>query len=175
MRPVLIIIAAGTLALVAACSSEFVPDASEPKAAVRTFLGYLARGDGEGAYALLTKSAREQCNKDFFLDSIPILEDELDRSRVIVRDTTVRDSRASVRATVDPGRVDVGVLGPRGSSFETTYSLELEEGEWRVGEGSWPYGYCDFSKRLIDGQQPPATAAPAVPEATPVGTPAGAK
>ena len=158
----------------AACASEFKPDASTPKAAVRTFLGHLVRGDGAAAYALLSNEAQGRCTRDSFLDRVTYLQQELERSRVVVRETTVRDGRATVLATVDPGRVDVNIMGPRRSSFETTFALVRDGAEWRLNEPGWPYGYCDFLKPApfsapVPAEPPRPTPTPAPVEATPGG------
>lgn len=153
--------AVALLAIVAGCATEFKPDASTPKDAVRTYLGFLARGDFEAAYALLGRDAQARCDKTSFLDRAAYAAQELEMSRVVVRDTNVFDSRASVRASVDPGRVDVGPLGPRSSSFDATYSLVLEGAGWRLSDTGWPYVFCDIEQRK-----------PAEPTATPTPTPA---
>lgn len=158
----------------AACASEFKPDASTPNAAVRTFLGHLVRGDGAAAYTLLSKEAQGRCSRDFLLDRVTSLQQELERSRVVVRETTVRDARATVLATVDPGRVDISIMGPRRSSFETTFALVRDGAEWRLKEVGWPWGYCDFPKPMspdapIPAEPPRLTQTPAPVEATPGG------
>ena len=153
-----------------------MPDASTPKAAVRTFLGHLAEGDGAAAYALLSKGAQEKCTRSFLLDQVTSLQQQLERSRVVVRETTVRDSRATVLATVDQGRVDVGIMGLHKSSFETTFTLVRDGAEWRLDEPGWPWGYCDFPKRT--SPDAPVPAEPPRPDPTPVpveATPGGGR
>ena len=164
---------AGVMTVLAACAPEFKPDASTPKATVRTFLGHLARADAPAAYALLSKESQERCARSFFIDRAAQVASELENSRVVVRDVTVIDGRATVRASVDPGRVDTGLLGPRAASFETTYTLVQEAAEWRLNDTGWPYGYCDFAKPFApEPARPTATPTPTPTVETPVPTPA---
>ncbi|GEM_PF-2700821 len=153
----------------AACATEFKPDASTPKDAVRTYLGYLARGEWQQAYALLSPRLLAECRPDSIGQRDSYLVDELNRSRVLVRETTVRDNNATVRATVDAGNVDVGILGPRSSSFETTYSLVKEGSEWRLDSIGWPYVPCIGPDRKP--VEPAATPVPATATPSPTAGP----
>ncbi len=134
--------------LFAACAPEFKHDLSSPQAAVRTYLGYLAQADTTSAYQLMSASAQELCTREFYVQRNGLLLTELESARVVLRDTNVFDDRATVRATVDSGRVDMGPFGPTSSSFETTYSLILEGAEWKLTDVGWPYSYCDFAKPI---------------------------
>ena len=168
IRQALLIIAAGALALfVAGCASEFKPDSSTPKAAVRTYLGYLSRGDVSSAYGLLSTTVKARCDRDQFLQRSSGFVQDLENSRVVFRDDTVLDSAATVRASVDPGKVDVSPFGPRSSSYDVTYMLVKEGGEWRLSETGWPYYYCDTQKLV-----PPLQTVTPVPLETPRPAPA---
>ncbi len=170
IRQAVLIISASALAvLVASCASEFKPDTSSPKAAVRTYLGYLSRGDVSSAYGLLSTTVKERCDRDQFLQRSSGFVQDLENSRVVFRGDTVLDSAATVRASIDPGRVDVSPFGPRSSSYDVTYMLVKEGGEWRLSETGWPYYFCDTEKRV-----PPEQSAPPVPTDTPPMRPAPA-
>jgi hypothetical protein len=158
-------------AMSAACSAEFKPDASTPKDTVRTYLGYLSRGEWQQAYALLSPRLLAECRPDTTGQQTSYLVDELNRSRVLVRETTIRDNTATVRATVDAGNVDVGILGPRASSFDTTYTLVKDGAEWRLDSMGWPYVSCfgpDRKPLEPAATHQPGTATPA-PTAGPTG------
>jgi hypothetical protein len=170
---ILAITAVALAVVVAACAPEFKHDLSTPQAAVRTYLGYLARAEPESAYAIFSKDTQARCSKQIYLDRSGYILDEMESSRVVVRETRVLDSRATVRATVDPGRVDVGPFGPTSTSFETTYSLIRDGVEWKLTDAGWPYGYCDSPKPVET--EPPATVTPTSEATTVSSTPAAGK
>ena len=163
VRRALILAAVIALAVLATgCASEVKPDSSSPKAAVRAYLGYLSSGETSSAYGLLSKAAIGRCDSEHFLQRSSGFLQDLENSRVVFRGVTELESSATVRASVDPGRVDVSPLGPRSFSHEVTYLLVKEGGEWRLSEVGWPYFYCDTEKGV-----PPEQAVTPVPTDTP--------
>lgn len=138
------IVVVAVLVVVAASRPPATYPAGSPEATVQGFLAANADGDIEAAYAFFSESVRRSLTvadyrrawNDFSW------EREQDR-RVVLADTDLRDTRATVHLRVD---VYSGG-GPFGSSrytYERSVILVREDDAWRIDEplvGLEPIGY----------------------------------
>jgi hypothetical protein len=101
------------------------------------------------------------CTRSWFIEHATLFAADLDTARVVLRETTIFEDRATVRATVDTGRTEPRLFNPGSYTFDATYTLVREGDRWLLQDTGWPYGSCDFIRPTITPEAPPPTAAPA--------------
>ena len=127
---------------------------------MRTYLGHLARAEPEAAYDLLSTESKRQCTRDWYLDRSAQYASELDSARVVLRETTLFDTRATVRTTIDTGRNEPRLFNPGSYTYDATYTLVKEGERWLLKDAAWPYGSCDFARPADPAVDPPLKPAP---------------
>ena len=120
---------------------ELLPEGS-PGRAVQDYVLAVQREDPDSAHALLSEELREQCDPDAVYDghfSLP-----RDSFSIRLTRTDERDEEAVV--TIEVTEVDapgeVPLFGGSVNSYDTTYHLVREQGEWRLSDPGWPGWWC---------------------------------
>lgn len=127
-----------TVALIAGGGDvELLPSGS-PEGVVQRYLLALEGEEYREAYDYLSSDLRRECRYDDFLKGAS--ETEIGESHVTLEGASIDDGSALVKARItvfDPGRL----FGPSERSYDRTFHLELENGQWRLGsipETPWP-------------------------------------
>lgn len=116
-----------------------LPEGS-PERAVQLYLEAISEGDFEAAQATLSSELKERCSLEA-LYARSYAKENLDDSRVAHNTTNLVDDKAIVVFEV--------TQSSRGGPFDLDewshdehYTLDREEGEWRISASSWPYQGC---------------------------------
>jgi hypothetical protein len=131
-----LVVAGVVVALVTTRGGVELFPADSPEGAVQRYL--LAFGDEEyrEAYDYLSSDVQRRCSLDDFLRRAPYRN--TGEHHMTLEDTQTLDDSALVRARVtvfDPGVP----FGPSEHSYDRTFQLKLEEGQWRL---TWPEWWC---------------------------------
>ncbi|MCI0438344.1 MAG: hypothetical protein L0177_04350 [Chloroflexi bacterium] len=114
-----------------------------PEAAVQSYLRAIDAEDYQTAYGLLSQDIKNDCEFQDFVSSISQYErNTLGDSDIILEDASVVDDTAVV--TMRISQFERGDLfGSSQYSYNQTYTLKMEGGEWRLTQNPWPFFYCD--------------------------------
>ena len=128
-------VAAAVFAIVTRGGVRLRP-ADSPEGVLQRYLLAAQKGHYEEAYQYLSAAAKARCPFESFVRGSYWREDEED---VITLDAIQNfGSRAVVRATIT--RFDPGApLGASESSYDRTYTLEIDGGQWRLSAAD---SYC---------------------------------
>lgn len=128
-----LLVGAVAIALVTTRSADLLP-ASSPEGVVQRYLLALEAGEYSEAYGYLSSDLRSRCSLEDFVSHRYWPENGGDQ--VTLEKTQSFDSHALVTARVtvfDPA----APFGASEHSYERTYQLRLEEGQWRLTGPDW--------------------------------------
>ena len=122
-------------------SPDLLPEGS-PQRAVQDYILASQEGDIETAYSLLSANVRQECKRDDFSpDSRFMLSNDY-----TVRLKSARETGNSAIVVIEFTELNVSdnmpLFGAQSHSFDTTYRLTRESGEWRLREDPWPKWAC---------------------------------
>lgn len=138
-----------------------------PEAAVQRFLKAVEDDDFKGAYGFLSSELKQDCSVEDFFGRVGPLDTRLKNDRITLERTTPLDGTTLVTVRITRFRGS-GLFGASESSFEQSYTLRQEEGEWKFTGYPWPFFNCGpFKPEPARPPQPPRP-----PEPTPTATPA---
>jgi len=126
---------AGIVVALVTRSGDLLP-ADSPEGAVQRYLRALQDRDYEVAYGYLSSASKNGCSLQDFLRQASYRE--VRDSHMTLEDTRRLDGTAIVSARVTVFDPTVP-FGPSESSYEQTFELKLENGQWRV---TWPDYRC---------------------------------
>ena len=123
-------------------SVDLLPSNS-PEGTVQRFLLAMKEERYREAYDHLGTDLRDRCSIEDFLRSASFRE--VRGNRITLEDTQTLDSTALVKARITV--FEPGVPFPSEYSYDRTYELKLEEGEWRLTQPEWwcPMPYPPYS------------------------------
>ena len=104
-----------------------------PEGIAQRFLLAMRDERYQEAYDYLASDVQERCSYEEFTRFASFRE--LSEAHVTLEDTKVEDGTARVRARVTV--FEPNVLLPSEYSYDQTYELKLEEGEWRLTRPDW--------------------------------------
>lgn len=110
--------------------------ADSPEGAVQRYLLALEREDFREAYGYLSANSKQACPLEDFLRQASYRE--VRESHMTLEDTERLDGTAIVTARVTVFDPDIP-FGPSEHSYERSFELKLENGQWRV---TWPERWC---------------------------------
>lgn len=119
-----------TVALIAGRGDIELLPSDSPEGVVQRYLLALEGEEYQEAYDYLSDDVRQRCRYEHFLRGAS--RAEIGESHVTLEGTRVVDDRAQVKARFtifDPE----GLFGPSERSYERTFHLKLENGQWRLG------------------------------------------
>lgn len=139
-----VLIVVSVLISVFASDDELLP-ADTPEGAIQRYLQALADNEFTVAYEFVGADLREDCTLEHFIRTTSYLRD--------------RKFSASLSHTTDVGGktvVSVEITeqsnsGPFGSgqySSDSSFTVGLEDGEWRITETPWPIFFCPPNEDL---------------------------
>jgi hypothetical protein len=126
---------AGIVVALVTRSGGLLP-ADSPEGAVQRYLRALQDRDYEVAYGYLSSTSKNSCSLKEFLRQASYRE--VRDSHMTLEDTRRLDGTAIVSARVTVFDPEVP-FAPSESSWEQTFELKLENGQWRV---TWPDYRC---------------------------------
>lgn len=135
---VALVVGGVTVALIAGRGDVQLLPSGSPEGVVQRYLLALEGEEYREAYDYLSDDVRRECRYEHFLRGAS--STEIGQSHVTLEGTRVVDDRAQVKARFtifDPE----GLFGPSERSYDRTFHLELETGQWRLGsipETPWP-------------------------------------
>ncbi len=135
-----------------------------PEGTVQRYLLALAEDDLSTAYSYASTNLKNECTLEHFLDMTKWREESFSAS---LKNTSELDDRTIVTVEItEPSGSQP--FGRGGYSFDTSFTLTLENGEWRISKAPWPVGWCPPDRGIPSpATREPATAAPG-PDAAPV-------
>ena len=132
-----LVVGSVTIALITGRDIELLP-ADSPAGVVQRYLLALEDEEYAEAYNYLTSDLRDRCSLAEFVRMAP--ETRVRDTRLTLEGTQKFDDSAFVRAsiTVFPpvSQLDFP-LRPSEYTYERTYNLSLDAGEWRMAEPHW--------------------------------------
>ncbi len=161
----LLLVASIIVALVQ--QEEDLPEGTS-EAAVQSYLRAVDAEDYQLAYTFLSQDIKEDCEFEDFVGSLSQFERNMvGGDRIILEDTNIVDDTAFVTVRISEfQRSDF--FGSSEYSYTQTYTLKMEDGEWRFTQNPWPFFFCDQFER-----RPPAPipVVPITPTPEPTATP----
>ena len=138
-----------------------------PEGVVQGFLRAIEDEDFTTAYRFLSSELRDSCSLEEFATGNILAGAQVRDNRITLEGT--RDLNGTAIVIARNSSVDgSGLFGSSVRSYELTYTLTREEGEWRLSEPTWPYFSCPLPKRVLPEPPPPNPSTPTpVPTATP--------
>lgn len=124
---------------------EALPEGT-PGRTVQLYLEAVSDDDFEAAYSLLSAELRLRCPIENMV-SRRYAKERLGDSRVTLKETTFISDRAIVIANVGTIRGN-GPFGTSARTYEQSYTLAEEAGEWRFVNEPWPYHGCAGPTRV---------------------------
>lgn len=111
-----------------------------PQAAVQDYLKALEASEYEIAYNFLSTDLKKDCTLEDFAGVFPPRPNELRDNRITLEDTRTvgNNTIVTVRITQFYGS---GPFGTSESSWQNSFSLRQEDGQWRFTEYPWPHNY----------------------------------
>ena len=119
--------------------AQFAP--GTPEHAVQTLLRAAEGDDLETAYAMLSQGLQEKCEIENFADGGRYRSRDDRDIRATLRDTRLVGTTTVVDVQVTRFR-NSGPFDTGESTYERSYDLRQEGGEWKFTEYPWPYDYC---------------------------------
>lgn len=135
---VALVVGGVTVALIARRGGVELLPSDSPEGVVQRYLLALEGEEYQEAYDYLSDDVRQRCRYEDFLNRAS--PTEIGESHVTLEGTRVVDDRAQVKARFtifDPE----GLFGASERSYDRTFHLKLENGQWRLGsipETPWP-------------------------------------
>lgn len=130
----------GSLVL-ALTEREAILDEGTPEWTVQRLLQAVKSEDYKTAHALLSVELSAECEAQDYLKYNIDADREIGDGRVTLSKTTVIDDTAVVETRVT--RIyGTSPFGTSESTMRITYSLGLENGEWRFTDYPWPFRRC---------------------------------
>jgi hypothetical protein len=128
-----LLVAAVAMAVVNTRGARLLP-ADSPEGVVQRYLQALEREDYPEAYSYLSSDVHSRCSLDDFVGRgyWPYSEE----NQVTLKKTERYDDSAVVRATVTVDHGDAP-FGSSEYSYERTFQLKLERGQWRLTGLDW--------------------------------------
>ena len=138
-----------------------------PEGVVQGFLKAIEDEDFTTAYRFLSSELRDSCSLEEFATGNILAGAQVRDNRITLEGT--RDLNGTAIVIARNSSVDgSGLFGSSVRSYELTYTLTREEGEWRLSEPTWPYFSCPLPKRVLPEPPLPITSTPTpVPASTP--------
>ena len=139
---ILLAIVAVVIALVTGGGERLLSEGS-PEGMVQRFLLTMEEGDYKEAYDYLGAELKDNCIYDDFLDQRNRGKIEEIQASLVRTDTF--DDRAEVTVAITQFRTSGPFLDPfesRTNSYQQTYLLRQEEGQWRLSHMPWPVYWC---------------------------------
>ena len=145
-----VLLAAGVVAALLESDATFPEGSAE--AVVQRYVKAVDEGDWETAHALLSAELREECP----VEELARARSGRDRGdrRITLEETRTLGETLLVSVSITESRFS-GPFGVDQWSYEETYSLTEEEGEWRFSEYPHPFYGCRESEL-----PPPAPTSP---------------
>lgn len=127
-------------ALATSRSADLLP-AGSPEGVVQRYLRALEKEEYREAYGYLTTDLQRRCRVEEFAsrDHWPYSEED---QQITLEKTQTFNGSAVVKATVTVFHPDDVPFGTSEYSYERTFELKLQDGQWRLTSGS--YGYCPW-------------------------------
>ena len=141
---VLLAIVAVVIALVTGGEERLLAEDS-PEGVVQRFLLAMEEGDYRLAYDYLGAELKDNCTYDDFLNGRSKARVEEIQATLVGTDTFDDDDRAEVTIAITQFRTSGPFLDPfesRTSSYQQSYLLRQEEGQWRLTQTPWPVYWC---------------------------------
>lgn len=150
-----VLIIVSVLISVLANDTDLLP-ADTPEGAVQRYLQALASDDVPEAYEFVSADLKDRCTLEHFLQTT-----RYERGRnfsAALSQTTDLGGRMVVSVEITEQGND-GPFGGGQYGFETSFTVTLEEGDWRITEPPWPVNFCPSNEDLPTRPAiPPATA-----------------
>lgn len=149
-----VLIIVSVLVSVLANDDDLLP-ADTPEGAVQRYLRAVGDDDIVASYEYVSEDLKDECTLEHFLQMTRFREQNF--SAALSQTTDIGD-----KTVVSVEITEQGNDGPFGSgqySFDTSFTLVLENGEWRMSEPPWPVSFCPPERELPTRPAiPPATA-----------------
>ncbi len=118
--------------------------ADSPEGTVQRYLMALTNDDLSAAYGYATTNLKNECTIEHFIDMTKWRDQSFSAS---LKNASVFDDRTIVIVEItEPGGNQP--FGRGGYSFDTSFTLMLENGEWRISEAPWPIGWCPSERNI---------------------------
>lgn len=133
-----LIITSVLLSVLLGDDAELLP-ADTPEGTVQRYIRALNEKDPITAYSYVSKDLEPDCTLQHFINTTEYIT-ERGVGAELVRTTSVDGSRV-VRVEITESRLDPPFGGGQ-YSFTVTFTLEQQDGEWRMTEPPWPMSWC---------------------------------